>query len=152
MDDVTLLLAERACERLIFEYCRLVDFGHAAGIADLFCQDGEWEGVDLHLRGREEIREWFTRREGLTRRVSRHVCTNVAINVLSDAEAQSVCYMINYRHDRGEGDRSLPVPVEAPKYVGELHDRFRRTADGWRFASRRVEVSFVRLRPPAQSG
>jgi len=29
-------LVERACERLISEYCRLVDFGEAAAVADLF--------------------------------------------------------------------------------------------------------------------
>lgn len=148
MDDLNRLLAERQCERLIVEYCRLVDFGRAAEIADLFCEDGEWRGVDLHLHGREQIREWFTKRQGVTRRVSRHVCTNVGVDVLSEDEAESVCYMINYRHDRQEGDLALPVPVEVPKFIGELHDRFRRTPEGWRFASRRVDVSFVRRRAP----
>ena len=146
------LLAERACERLIVEYARLVDFGQASKIADLFCPDGEWVGTDLHLRSREEIREWFTRREQVTRRVSRHVCTNIAVQVLSADEAQSCCYMINYRHDRQEGDLDLPVPVREPKFVGELHDRFRHTPEGWRFASRRVEVSFVRRRQEPRPG
>jgi hypothetical protein len=146
MDDLERLLAERACERLIVEYSRLVDFGNAAMIADLFTEDGRWEGTDLVLDGREQIRDWFTQREGVTRRVSRHVCTNVGVDLLSADEAESVCYMINYRHDRHEGDTSLPVPAEHPKYVGELHDRFRRTPDGWRFASRRVEVAFIRTR------
>jgi hypothetical protein len=146
MDDLSRLLAERECERLIVEYCRLVDFGQAARIADLFCEDGEWRGIDLHLRNREEIRTWFTEREAVTRRVSRHVCTNIGVDVFSDDEARCVSYMINYRHDRREGEPSLPVPAELPKFIGELHDRFRRTPDGWRFASRRVEVSFVRRR------
>lgn len=152
MDDLTRLLAERECERLIVEYCRRVDFGHAGMIADLFSEDAEWQGVDLHLTGREQIREWFVKRERVKRRVSRHVCTNIAIDVVSADEAQSVCYMINYRHDRPEGDLSLPVPVEVPKFIGELHDRFRRERDGWRFAARRVEVSFVRRRATPQSG
>jgi SnoaL-like domain len=134
------------CERLIVEYCRLVDFGEAARIAELFTEDGEWEGVDLLLRGRDEIREWFARRQDVTRRVSRHVCTNVAIEVVSPQEATSLCYLVNYRHDRAEGDASLPVPSEVPKYVGELRDRFRLTSDGWRFARRRVDVAFVRGR------
>jgi hypothetical protein len=146
MNDLERLVAERACERLIVEYCRRVDFGQAAGIADLFCEDATWEGVDLLLTGREQIRDWFIKREGVTRRVSRHVCTNVAIDVVSADEAHSLCYMINYRHDRREGDQSLPVPAEVPKFVGELHDRFRHTLGGWRFAARRVEVSFVRQR------
>jgi hypothetical protein len=149
MDELARLLAERECERLIVHYCRLVDFGNASQIADLFCEDGEWRGVDLHLRGREEIRAWFSERQQLTRRVSRHVCTNVAVDVLSQDEAESLCYLINYRHDSRDSHPQLPVPLEAPKFVGELHDRFRRTADGWRFVSRTVEVSFTRLRSPS---
>jgi SnoaL-like domain len=152
MDELARLLAERECERLIVRYCRLVDFGNAAGIADLFCEDGEWRGVDLHLRGRDQIRAWFSEREQLTRRVSRHICTNVAVDLLSEDVAQSLCYMVNYRHDSRYREPQLPVPLEVPKFVGELHDSFRRTTDGWRFQSRTVEVSFVRRRsPPHQS-
>jgi ketosteroid isomerase-like protein len=146
MDDLERLLAERACERLIVEYCRLVDFGEAARIADLFTEDGVWSGVDLVLDGREEIRAWFVKRQGLQRRVSRHICTNVGVDVVSRDEAQSVCYLVNYRHDRPEGDDAMPVPTEVPKFVGECRDAFRRTADGWRFARRHVDVAFVRRR------
>lgn len=146
MDELDRVLAERACERLIVEYARLVDYGNAAAIADLFTEDGTWEGTDLVLTGRDEIRAWFERRAGVSRRVSRHVCTNVGVDVVSPDEAESVCIMLNYRHDRREGDTSLPVPADHPKYVGELRDRFRRTPEGWRFSSRKVEVAFVRPR------
>ena len=146
MDELARLLAERECERLIVRYCTLVDFGNAAQIADLFCEDAEWRGVDLHLRGHDQIRSWFTEREQLTRRVSRHICTNVAVDLVSEDEAASLCYMVNYRHDSRDAEPQLPVTLEVPKFVGELHDRFRRTADGWRFQSRTVEVSFVRRR------
>jgi hypothetical protein len=149
MDELARLLAERDCERLIVHYCRLVDFGNAAQIADLFCEDGEWRGVDLHLQGRDQIRAWFSEREQLTRRVSRHICTNVAVDLVSDDEAESLCYMVNYRHDSRDAEPQLPVTLEVPKFVGELHDRFRRTADGWRFQSRTVELSFVRRRSRA---
>jgi len=36
----SILAAERACERLVIRYAYLVDFGNAAGIADLFTKDG----------------------------------------------------------------------------------------------------------------
>ncbi|HVW48556.1 MAG TPA: nuclear transport factor 2 family protein [Solirubrobacterales bacterium] len=140
------LAIERACERLIYEYARRVDFGEAAAIADLFAEDGRWEGTDLVLEGREKIRAWFTRRGELARRVSRHVCTNVAVEPISATEASSLAYMINYRHDRAEGDDSLPVPADTPKWVGELHDTFRLTEEGWRFTARRVTVGFERRR------
>jgi hypothetical protein len=146
MEDFERVLAERACERLIVEYARRVDFGESRRIADLFTEDGRWEGTDLVLDGRAAIRDWFEERERLTRRVSRHVCTNIAVEVLSPAEARSLCYLVNYRHDRAEGDVAMPVPAEHPKYVGELRDTFRRTADGWRFSSRVVTVAFVRAR------
>lgn len=147
MDELQRLLAERACERLINEYARRVDFGQASKIADLFTEDARWEG-DQVFEGRERIREWFEGRQGVTRRVSRHVCTNVMVEVLSPTEARSHCYMINYRHDRAEGDDSLPVPTEVPKYVGELHDTFRLTDEGWLFSGRRVTVAFLRPRKP----
>lgn len=140
------LLVERACERLIVEYARRVDFGEAATVADLFTEDGRWEGTELLLEGREAIRNWFRERQEIQRRVSRHVCTNVAIDVLSATEATGLCYMLDYRHDRREGDLTLPVPAEHPKYMGELHDRFRLTDDGWRFSARTVTVAFQRPR------
>jgi hypothetical protein len=149
MDELERLLAERACERLIVEYCRRVDFGEAAAVADLFTDDATWEGVELLLDGREAIRGWFTRRQALERRVSRHLCVNIAIDVRSPTEAESLCYLVNYRHDRREGDRSLPAPGDIPKFVGECRDAFRRTDDGWRFTRRKVELAFVR---PSRSG
>lgn len=144
MDDVERMIAERSCERLLVDYAQLVDFGNASGIADLFTEDAVWSGTDLLLEGREAIREWFVKREGLARRVSRHVFTNVGIDVLNDDEATGVCYLINYRHDRQEGDLRMPAPGDVPKYVGECHDRFRRTSDGWRFTARHVDVAFAR--------
>jgi len=146
LDPLATLLAERAVERLIVEYARRVDFGEASAIADLFTPDGRWEGTELTLDGQERIRAWFTAREGVARRVSRHVFTNVAVELTSPTTARATSYMVNYRHDRAEGDLTLPVPAEAPKYVGECHDRFRLTDDGWRFTHRRVEASFVRPR------
>jgi ketosteroid isomerase-like protein len=146
MSELDRMLVERACERLIVEYSRLVDFGEAAAVADLFTEDARWEGTDLLLEGREQIREWFERRQEVTRRVSRHVCANIAVEVVSASEATGLCYLINYRHDRREGEESLPVPAEVPKWVGELHDGFRLTDDGWRFSSRRVTTAFLRRR------
>ncbi len=145
MDDLERLLAERACERLIVEYCRLVDFGEAAGIAELFTEDGVWESADLVMDGKAQILAGFSRRQGVTRRLSRHLCTNVAVDVTSSEEATSLCYLVNYRHDQ-EGPRTGPAPVELPKFVGEYHDRFVRTAEGWRFAHRRADLGFVRHR------
>lgn len=144
MNDLDRMLAERAIEKMLIEYCRLVDFGNASGVADLFVPDGVWTGVELELRGQDEIRTWFTKRQGLKRRVSRHLCVNITVEVQSETEAEGSCYFMNFRHDRAEGDESMPAPMGVPKYVGEYHDRYRRLDDGWRIVSRLVELSFLR--------
>jgi hypothetical protein len=149
MDDLSALLAERDCTRLITEYCRLVDFGEAERIAELFTADGVWEGPELVMDGRDAIRTWFARRAGVTRRTSRHLVTNVAVDVVGEDEATALCYLVNYRHDsEGTEPPQLPVPAAPPKFVGEYHDRLVRTDAGWRFAHRRLTVTFQRAPSP----
>ncbi len=55
--DIQRLFDERECEKLISEYCRLVDFGNAAGIAQLFVSHGIWTGPDVEMIGQSEIEE-----------------------------------------------------------------------------------------------
>jgi hypothetical protein len=145
VDELATLLAERACERLLIEYVRRVDFGEASRLADLFVEDGVWEADALVLDGREAIRAHFLRRERVVRRVSRHFLANVAIDVDGDGSAAAgLAYFANVRHDRPEGDLALPVPAGLPKYTGEYRVDFVRTADGWRFTRLHVDVTFLR--------
>mgnify|MGYP001825558589 FL=1 len=144
MNDLLLQLAdERACERLVMRYTHLVDFGDAAAIADLFTDDGVWRTDQFEMRGRQAIADGFTRRQGVTRRQSRHVCTNVIITVEGDF-ATGLCYLVNYRHDSQTGVAEKPAPADVPKFVGEYHDSFVRTEDGWRISDRYCDMAFVR--------
>ncbi|MDP7066142.1 MAG: nuclear transport factor 2 family protein [Acidimicrobiales bacterium] len=137
------LVDERACETLISEYCHLVDFGNASAIAQLFILDGRWTGPGVDMVGQSEIEAGFSARQAVSRRQSRHLCTNVVINVEGD-EATGLCYLLNFRHDSQSGTAETPAPAGLPKYVGEYHDRFVRTDQGWRFASRRFDLAFLR--------
>ena len=144
MDELRRLLDERACEALITQYARFVDFGEASRLADLFTPDGVWEADGVVLRGQDAIRSHYVRREAVVRRVSRHYCTNVTVEILSPDEAKGIAYFLNFRRDRAEGDLSLPVSAGLPKYSGEYHCRFARTSDGWRFELLHVDVTFLR--------
>lgn len=137
------LADERACERLIMRYTHLVDGGRAVEIADLFTEDGVWRTDEFAMDGQEEIRAGFGRRQGVTRRQSRHVCTNVIVDVDGD-RATGLCYLVNYRHDSTSGVAEHPAPADVPKFVGEYHDTFVRTPDGWRFQDRYCDMVFVR--------
>jgi uncharacterized protein (TIGR02246 family) len=134
----------------MYEYARFVDSGHASGIADLFTEDGTWTGADGRgMNGRAEIRTAFTAREAITRRQSRHVITNVLIDVLSPGEATGIAYLINYRHD-SQGDAvEHPAPARHPKFVGDYHLRFRRVDGQWRIQALRFDLLFLRRREVA---
>jgi hypothetical protein len=67
------IVAERACERLLYEYARCIDGGDAADVAELFTDDAVWLADDIDMRGREAIRKAFNGRQSVTRRQSRHV-------------------------------------------------------------------------------
>jgi ketosteroid isomerase-like protein len=146
-EQVQQLVAERDCERLVLEYAWLVDSGAASGVADLFTDDGVWLGADRRgMEGQGEIRKAFTQREGLARRQSRHVMTNVRINRDGADHAVGTAYLINYRHDATEGVAAHPAPADHPKFVGDYHFTFRRTPVGWRIESLRFELAFLRER------
>ncbi len=145
MEPLERLLAERECERLILTYARRLDFGEESEVAALFTDDGVWEiPGQIRFEGRTEMEAGFPKRLVAPGRTARHVCTNIVVDVLGPDEAVGFCYMTNFRHDSPNGVPENPAPLEAPMYVGEYHDRFARTSAGWRFAHRRIHVSFAR--------
>jgi hypothetical protein len=142
VDALERMAAERECARLTFRYCEAVDLGHASQLADVFAVDGVFDAGGLYLVGRAEIRRVFTERERVRELRTRHVCTNVHVDVVDDATATGVVYLTLYRR-RGSTDWSVPVPTTAPSLVGSYHDRYVLTDDGWRIARRTQEVVFV---------
>jgi ketosteroid isomerase-like protein len=141
MDDLQRLLIERACGRLVTQYCHLIDHGEAARIAELFSEDGVWASPENTMDGREAIARGFTHRQNNKGRMSRHVCNNLLLDVIDENTASGVVYLTLYRHDGEEGRRTSPVGL--PAIVGEYRDRFRKTADGWRFERRDIVTSFA---------
>jgi hypothetical protein len=143
MDDMGRLMIEHDCGRLIVAYSHMIDFGDAGSIADLFTEDGVWESTERRLGNRAEIAESFAQRQANTGRRSRHVCTNVAIDVVSPDEATGVSYYTLYREDDVESETA---ELDGPAMVGDYRDRFVRTPDGWRIAHRQATAAFVRVR------
>lgn len=142
MDDLSRLLAERACEQLVITYAELIDFDKAELVADLFIPNGVWESDKSRKVGEDRIRKDFGIRQRRMPRVSRHVCTNISITVISDEEATGLTYFTLYRDDVRSGSKF--ARLSAPTMLGEYHDRFVLTEAGWRFASRKVKTTFLR--------
>ena len=121
--------AEADCARLIALYANLNDAARWHEVAALYAEDGVMvrpTAPDAPVSGRAAILAAFQARPP---RVTRHVCSNVVIEVESADSA------------RGESAMLLFTGGPAP-LVGSFHDRFVRTAEGWRFAERRGSLLF----------
>ena len=145
---------ERACIRLLHKYCLLIDSGLASGVADLFTSDGTWSLGRTSLTGTRALRDSFAQREAATGRTTRHVLTNLQIDLAElDADglraASGDAYLIAYRHDADPHSApTRPLGVTAPVMVGDLRAEFARNGGTWLIAGLRTSATFVRRDDP----
>ncbi|MFM9936027.1 MAG: nuclear transport factor 2 family protein [Novosphingobium sp.] len=121
---------EHDCARLIALYANLNDEARWDEVAALYAEHGVMvrpTAPDAPTHGRAAIHAAFTARAP---RTTRHVCSNVVIDVEGPDMARGISTMLLFT---GEG----------PPLVGVFHDRFVRTAEGWRFAERRGSLTFA---------
>lgn len=144
MDEHDIERIERACTALSIAYARAVDFRDYDEFVNLFAPNGTLD-VGLPMEGREAIRASLSARPDELR--SRHVITNVFVDVLDVNSARGISYLTLYRHHGPESAAHGPAPLCGPAAVGHYEDRFVRTDEGWRFQSRRLHLAF---RDPAR--
>jgi hypothetical protein len=128
-----------ACTALSIAYARHVDFGEYDKFVELFTEDGRLD-VGFPLEGRDAIQRGMTRRPAELR--SRHIITNVSIDVQSEQEAIGISYLTLYRHVGPESLDAGPIIHSDPAAVGHYEDRYSRTAAGWRIADRKLHFAF----------
>jgi len=120
---------EADCARLIALYANLNDAACWDEVAALYAEQGVMTrptAPDAPIVGRDAILAAFRSRPP---RTTRHVCSNVVIEVDSADEARGTSAMLLFT--------GAPAPL-----VGSFHDRFVRTAEGWRFAARHGTLLF----------
>jgi len=140
MDESKRREIEWDCTRVCIEYARRVDFKDYAGFAALFAEDGILE-AGVRVQGRETILQGLKQRDEQLR--SRHVMTNIAIDVRDADHATGVSYLSLYRHVGPESDQAGPVAFSGPVLVGHYVDAFVRSAEGWCFAERVLHMDFM---------
>lgn len=143
MDDLTRIAIEWDCTRLINLYMQRNDAGDWDGVAELFTEDGLLARPTLPDKpyvGCQTILDGFrSRPAGI---VTRHVVSNIVVEVESETEARATCVMLLYRGKTNE-DGSLPSHDPADPLIGTFKDRLRKTAQGWRFTERRGGLDFA---------
>jgi hypothetical protein len=139
MNVIERLAIERECEQLMIAYARGIDFRDYDNVAHLFTEDGVLD-VGNPLHGRAAIQAALARRPYELR--SRHVLTNLFVDVVSADRARGICYLTLYRHTGPESLERGPVELAGPAAVGHYQDTFVRTPEGFRIEQRTLHLAF----------
>ena len=122
MTEQDIVSIEHACERLILDLAYFSDQREYESLAALFTVDGMMTRPSgTVLAGQEAIVRSYQATPA--DRVTRHICSNIRIDVESVDRARAVTYAVVYSNSGN------------PR-VGEFEDQFQRTEEGWRIAAR----------------
>ena len=126
-----------ACRDLVLDYAFYRDRPDADAVADLFTHDAEFVIQGQTFRGREEIRTRIVRGQGGP--VFRHLMSTIRIFPENAQHARGVSYATVYSAPPG----TQPLSLQSPAAVGEYHDEFELTQDGWKIRRREFFAVFV---------
>ena len=117
--------------RLVNEHAWRVDHGRADTVHELYIDEGELTLPSGTVRGRDALRAWGREIvEAAPWHVIRHVCGNMRFVTDGPDAAHGTTVLMVYLAPQPGAATTLPFSV------GEDHDRFVRTEQGWRIASR----------------
>ncbi|MDH3644664.1 MAG: nuclear transport factor 2 family protein [Gammaproteobacteria bacterium] len=131
---------QRDCEALSIAYARAIDFRDYDDFITLFAEDAALD-LGRPMLGREAIRASISQRpDGLR---SRHVISNIFIDVIDTDNARGISYLTLYRHLSDDPNPpAQPIDEALPAAVGHYQDQFVRATVGWRFQSRTLHLAF----------
>lgn len=140
--------ATQACEALVLDYAYYRDREDlqqaAAGVAGLFTQDATLTVNDQSFQGREAIFERIANQRDAP--LTAHMMSTIRIFSQSSKRATGVSYATVYvAAKRGQN----PVTAASFTAVGEYHDEFVLTPEGWRIAKRKF---ITRIAPVPAAG
>ncbi|HVY80042.1 MAG TPA: nuclear transport factor 2 family protein [Steroidobacteraceae bacterium] len=141
LSDLDLLVIERACERLVYEFFEAIDTRNERHLEQLFIADCTYARPiepNTIIQGIGNVVQAFAARPP---RATRHICSNVRITVESATRARGNHRVVLISGPTEPGAHpQLGFKADARQLIGEFNDEFVKTAEGWRFASRRGRV------------
>ena len=132
MNTADVTHVERLCERLIVDSARYNDLREWAALAALYTPTGVVVRPNgQRLEGRKAIEAAYA--AGSPDRATRHLCTNVRVDVDGPDAAHATTTVLIVAGTRSDDP-------DVTFRVGEFADRFERTDEGWRIAERRATL------------
>ena len=134
--------ARAACRQLVTGYAYHRDRADGQAVGALFTEDAVFELLGDVFRGRAAIRKRVD--AGASGPTFRHLMSTIHIEVENRDQARGVSYVTVY-----SAPGPLPANLAEWMAIGEYHDEFVRTPDGWRIQRRTFVPAFF---PPADEG
>jgi len=141
VNELDLMLIERACARVVIDSATFNDRKDWPALAALYTDDGVVVRPNgQRLEGRPAIEAAYA--SGAPDRVTRHLCSNVRVDVEGPDSARvttAVLIVSGVRSD--DPDVTLGIAPNERHVVGEFADRLVRTDAGWRIAERHASLT-----------
>lgn len=131
---------KNACEQLILDYASLRDRRRGTEFANLFAVDGVLTVNGKTFVGRKALEARFAEASGQR---TRHMMSNIRVTVQGAERASAVSYALIFVGEQLSPEDTVPVAVSGFTAMGEYHDEFALTEDGWRITARRFIPAFV---------
>jgi hypothetical protein len=130
--------------RLCVDFAHYLDTSAYEALANLFLPEGVWDRM-RRLNGRQEILEVLRLRPANV--VTRHVQTNFRFIHIDSETVNGFSFMVPYHGSAKAG--ALPGLMDGTSEpVIDLHDVYKRTSEGWRFAERITKLALVSADSP----
>lgn len=131
---------KQACQQLVLDYASFRDQRRGEDFANLFTVDGELALNGDTFVGRKAL---ASRLSGDSRQRSRHLMTNIRVTIEDANHAHGISYALIFIANEAAEVTAGPAAVVNFTAMGEYHDEFIRTEQGWRIATRRFVPVFV---------
>jgi len=132
----------QAIQRLLSDFAWAADRGLAGALSELFFPDGTLCINGQTYQGRVEIAADCRRRAAIAQRLTRHVWSNLRVDIQADGSCEAT--LVQQTYESAGPDQPLKIRVN------DVSDRIARDADGrWRFRTRIIERQMAMLAQPA---
>ena len=135
MDQIESLVIKDACQSVSIRFGRLQDARRHDDLAGLLTPDARYVRLGEELTV-ENFIDWI---KTTPPNKTRHFVTPTEVEILDENTAHGLTYYTIYLYG---GDDGPPSPLGGPFVVGEYHERFARTDDGWKINRREARIFF----------
>ena len=135
------------CQKVWSQYYHYVDHHEFEKAVKLFTEDVIWDLMGINLEGQEELLQALY--SALGNDTTRHVLTNVVVNVVDKNHAEARAYnTIYYSREGRREDMDVPFQFKGPHRLVDHNARLRRVGDEWQISARSGAGVFRRPNEP----